>query len=35
MIGYATRGTNSRGESFYTGYFRDPDGNKPSVFCVG
>lgn len=24
-----------RGESFYTGYFRDLDGNKLSVFCVG
>jgi catechol 2,3-dioxygenase-like lactoylglutathione lyase family enzyme len=24
-----------RGDSFYTGYFRDLDGNKLSVFCVG
>ncbi|MCX7149037.1 MAG: VOC family protein [Rhodocyclales bacterium] len=24
-----------RGESFYTGYFRDLDGNKLSVFCIG
>lgn len=24
-----------RGESFYTGYFRDLDGNKLSVFCAG
>jgi predicted lactoylglutathione lyase len=23
-----------RGESFYAGYFRDPDGNKLNVFCV-
>lgn len=22
-----------RGDSFYVGYFRDPDGNKLSVFC--
>jgi catechol 2,3-dioxygenase-like lactoylglutathione lyase family enzyme len=24
-----------RGEGFYAGYFRDPDGNKLNVFCVG
>jgi catechol 2,3-dioxygenase-like lactoylglutathione lyase family enzyme len=24
-----------RGEGFYAGYFRDLDGNKLSVFCVG
>jgi predicted lactoylglutathione lyase len=24
-----------RGEDFYAGYFRDLDGNKLSVFCVG
>ena len=24
-----------RGENFYAGYFRDLDGNKLSVFCVG
>ena len=24
-----------RGEGFYAGYFRDPDGNKLSVFCFG
>lgn len=24
-----------RGEGFYAGYFRDPDGNKLDVFCVG
>ncbi len=24
-----------RGEGFYTGYFRDLDGNKLNVFCVG
>ena len=24
-----------RGESFYAGYFRDLDGNKLSVFCMG
>ena len=23
-----------RGENFYTGYFRDLDGNKLSVFCI-
>jgi catechol 2,3-dioxygenase-like lactoylglutathione lyase family enzyme len=23
-----------RGDSFYAGYFRDPDGNKLNVFCV-
>lgn len=23
-----------RGESFYCGYFRDPDGNKLNVFCM-
>ena len=23
-----------RGESFYAGYFRDPDGNKLNVFCI-
>jgi catechol 2,3-dioxygenase-like lactoylglutathione lyase family enzyme len=23
-----------RGEGFYAGYFRDPDGNKLNVFCV-
>lgn len=24
-----------RGEGFYAGYFRDPDGNKLNVFCAG
>ena len=24
-----------RGEGFYAGYFRDPDGNKLNVFCFG
>ncbi len=24
-----------RGDSFYAGYFRDPDGNKLNVFCMG
>ena len=24
-----------RGEGFYAGYFRDPDGNKLNVFCTG
>ncbi len=24
-----------RGEGFYTGYFRDPDGNKLNAFCMG
>ncbi|MGA9335425.1 MAG: VOC family protein [Rudaea sp.] len=24
-----------RGETFYAGYFRDLDGNKLNVFCVG
>jgi catechol 2,3-dioxygenase-like lactoylglutathione lyase family enzyme len=24
-----------RGETFYTGYFRDLDGNKLNVFCIG
>ncbi len=23
-----------RGEGFYAGYFRDPDGNKHNVFCM-
>lgn len=23
-----------RGENFYAGYFRDPDGNKLNVFCI-
>ena len=23
-----------RGEGFYAGYFRDPDGNKLNVFCI-
>jgi predicted lactoylglutathione lyase len=23
-----------RGDQFYAGYFRDPDGNKLSVFCM-
>ena len=23
-----------RGEDFYAGYFRDPDGNKLNVFCM-
>ena len=23
-----------RGESFYAGYFRDPDGNKLNAFCM-
>ena len=25
----------SRGEGFYAGYFRDLDGNKLNVFCIG
>ena len=25
----------ARGEGFYAGYFRDPDGNKLNVFCMG
>jgi catechol 2,3-dioxygenase-like lactoylglutathione lyase family enzyme len=25
----------SRGEGFYAGYFRDLDGNKLNVFCMG
>lgn len=24
-----------RGGGFYSGYFRDPDGNKLNVFCMG
>jgi predicted lactoylglutathione lyase len=24
-----------RGDGFYAGYFRDPDGNKLSFFCMG
>lgn len=24
-----------RGQGFYAGYFRDPDGNKLNVFCMG
>ncbi len=24
-----------RGDNFYAGYFRDPEGNKLNVFCVG
>jgi catechol 2,3-dioxygenase-like lactoylglutathione lyase family enzyme len=24
-----------RGDTFYAGYFRDPDGNKLNVFCTG
>ncbi|MFT6461109.1 MAG: putative lactoylglutathione lyase, partial [Maricaulis maris] len=24
-----------RGEGFYAGYFRDPDGNKLNVFTMG
>jgi len=24
-----------RGEGFYAGYFRDPDGNKLNFFCMG
>jgi predicted lactoylglutathione lyase len=24
-----------RGDGFYAGYFRDPEGNKLNVFCVG
>ena len=23
-----------RGDNFYAGYFRDPDGNKLNVFCM-
>ena len=23
-----------RGDNFYAGYFRDPDGNKLSFFCM-
>ena len=25
----------ARGEGFYAGYFRDPDGNKLNIFCMG
>ena len=25
----------ARGDGFYAGYFRDPDGNKLNVFCMG
>ncbi len=25
----------ARGQGFYAGYFRDPDGNKLNVFCMG
>jgi predicted lactoylglutathione lyase len=25
----------SRGEGFYAGYFRDPDGNKLNAFIMG
>ena len=25
----------ARGEGFYTGYFRDPDGNKLNAFFMG
>ncbi|MEN9313972.1 MAG: hypothetical protein RIS35_365, partial [Pseudomonadota bacterium] len=24
-----------RGDRFYGGYFRDPDGNKLAVYCMG
>jgi predicted lactoylglutathione lyase len=24
-----------RGDGFYAGYFRDPDGNKLNAFCMG
>ncbi len=24
-----------RGDGFYAGYFRDPDGNKLNIFCMG
>jgi predicted lactoylglutathione lyase len=24
-----------RGDNFYAGYFRDPDGNKLNTFCMG
>jgi len=24
-----------RGDNFYAGYFRDPDGNKLNAFCMG
>jgi len=37
MIGYLTLGTNDlpRAAVFYAGYFRDLDGNKLNVFCMG
>jgi len=25
----------ARGDGFYAGYFRDPDGNKLNAFCMG
>ena len=28
-------GPGPRGGDFYAGYFRDPDGNKLNVFCMG
>ena len=29
------RAVGLRGDGFYIGYFRDPDGNKLSVVCFG
>lgn len=35
-IGAKDEGPNGpRGEGFYAGYFRDLDGNKLNVFCMG
>jgi catechol 2,3-dioxygenase-like lactoylglutathione lyase family enzyme len=35
-LGAPDEGANGpRGEKFYAGYFRDPDGNKLNVFCTG
>jgi catechol 2,3-dioxygenase-like lactoylglutathione lyase family enzyme len=34
-LGAVDEGPNGpRGERFYAGYFRDPDGNKLNVFCM-
>lgn len=35
-LGAQDEGPNGpRGDKFYAGYFRDPDGNKLNVFCMG
>jgi len=40
MIGHVSLGTadegpaGPRGENFYAGYFRNPDGNKLNFFCM-